>query len=734
MLKRMPLFLLGFLIIALASCGEIAEPPTEDQLAPANDLAAALAAAPGGEKVRVILEVRGMASVQGMAATLGSSANSRVLRTYNNFPLLAIEVNENALEALQRAPGIVSVTPDIASPPALDASLPVINADDVHALGWDGSGWTVAILDTGIDQDHPFLTGRIVSQACYSTEDPGNNIFSLCPGSATSSTAANAADIDTALCNNTGNLCDHGTHVAGIAAGDGTGVAGAPAAGVAPGANIIAIQVFTPNDILTRLQTTGVPINYVSGGANVTTPRIDLLAALQTTAAPPVLTADNATVTVDEGQTATNTGTFASDDGSVTLAASIGSVVDAGGGVWSWSYATSDGPAQSQTVTITGSDELGQDGDVSFDLVVENVAPTVTIVGAQSMSLDEGGDLLVTGHFTDPGTLDTHTATVTCHTVGGGLDKAGSINITSTTPVTAGTVTATCPYGDDSDPTFAVTVTVTDSDGGEGSASFDLTVNNVDPTVAIDETGTILVNGTPTFIAQIGVPLSFDGNATDPGSDDLEMEWDWDDGSTTNTMYLVNPPAADPLPSPDVDPRDVDDTQSHTWTDACTFAVSLTATDDDGGAGSDGVSVVIAGNSGQARSQGYWQTEYRGKTKKFDNATLDCYLSIVGFMSAVFDEVVDASTKEKAAKILHPGGNTGMAELLDIQLLAAWLNFANGAFGWDELVDTDGDKVPDTAFSTAIMAAEAVRLDPFATTAELEAQKNILEWINLMHE
>ena len=46
-------------------------------------------------------------------------------------------------------------------------------------------------------------------------------------------------------------------------------------------------------------------------------------------------------------------------------------------------------------------------------------------------------------------------------------------------------------------------------------------------------------------------------------------------------MYLVNPPAADPLPSPDVDPRDVDDTQSHTWTDACTFAVSLTATDDD---------------------------------------------------------------------------------------------------------------------------------------------------------
>ena len=45
-----------------------------------------------------------MASVQGMAATLGGHADSRVLRTYNNFPLLAIEVNENALEALRGPP------------------------------------------------------------------------------------------------------------------------------------------------------------------------------------------------------------------------------------------------------------------------------------------------------------------------------------------------------------------------------------------------------------------------------------------------------------------------------------------------------------------------------------------------------------------------------------------------------------------------------------------------------
>jgi hypothetical protein len=896
------------LILAVAACSDL-EHPTGTGADPGQDLLASLQATPGAEKVRVIVQLSSMADARSLASTLGaqqSAGNGRVLRTYQNFPLLALEVSVNALQALQRAPGVVAMTLDIPEPPALDVSLGVINADDVHVLGWDGTGSVVAILDTGIDQDHPFLAGRIVSQACYSTGGSGHDAdasvgrISLCPGNATSSIADGSADTDIAACNNNGDICDHGTHVAGIAAGDGAGVvvANAQAAGVAPAVGIIAIQVFTrynraedcsPNaapcvrsfpsdqiaaldrvfdlrntfdivaanmslgggnytaacdagdgatrkvpidallgvgiatvissgnnnvddavalpacistavavgatdnsdnvtrnrgalldlfapgsgiwssgsnggfeskggtsmaaphvtgawavmhqllpgasvaDILDRLQTTGVPITYSSGGSDVTTPRIDLLAAIQTTADPPVLTVNNANVTVDEGQTAVNTGTFASDDGAVTLSASVGTVVDAGGGAWSWSYATTDGPAQSQTVTITGSDQLGQDGEVTFQLTVNNVAPSVTINASQITSIDEGDNLTVTAHFTDPGTLDTHTATVTCHSVGGPQTVAGTINITSGHPVVAGTVTAMCPYGDRSAPTFAVGVSVVDKDGGEGTATFNLTVANVDPTVSIDKSGATLINGVPTFIAQIGVPLSFDGNATDPGSDDIEMKWDWADGNTTTTMYLVNPPNPDPLPSPDVDPRDVDDTRSHTWLTACMFDISLTATDDDGGVGSDGASVIIAGNSGRSRSLGYWQTEYRGRTGVFDDATLDCYLAIAGFMSAVFHEVVDASTKAKAAQVLHPRGNS-MSALLDAQLLAVWLNFANGAFGWDDLVDTTGDKVPDTAFSAAVQAAEAVRLNPASTRAQLELQKDVLERINIMHQ
>jgi hypothetical protein len=72
-----------------------------------------------------------------------------------------------------------------------------------------------------------------------------------------------------------------------------------------------------------------------------------------------------------------------------------------------------------------------------------------------------------------------------------------------------------------------------------------------------------------------------------------------------------------------------------------------------------------------------------------------------------------------------------MSELLDRQLLAALLNFANGSVGWDELIDTDGDGVDDTTFSDVIAAAESVRADPTATRAQLEAQKDLLERINL---
>ena len=374
--------------------------------------------------------------------------------------------------------------------------------------------------------------------------------------------------------------------------------------------------------------------------------------------------------------------------------------------------------------------------------------PEVNIAAGQAKLTSEGTDnFRMTAFFSDPGALDAEwVATVECYEVNGFKlmsDDVSIVMLSSEGEIPQrGRVEGICLYGDTSesgDPasgTFGVAVTVTDKDGGTGQASFDLTVRNVDPTPTISLDGTTDVGGSATFIGQIGVPMDFPGTVTDPGSDDLFLAWDWDDGSNAMGTYLADPPNADPFPSPAMDPRDIADFRTKTWAAACLYVISLTAIDDDGGEGMDQANVIIRGASGRARSSGYWLPLYRGnRSNAFDQATLECYLVIVAYVSEVFDEERDGTSSfQAAAAVLQVNGNRGtMSELLDEQLLGVWLNFANGGFGWDDLVDTTGNRVGDTPVLEAIQAAEAVRLDPDASREELEAAKNRLEAMNLMH-
>ena len=99
--------------------------------------------------------------------------------------------------------------------------------------------------------------------------------------------------------------------------------------------------------------------------------------ALQCTAAPnqpPVIAANNASVTVNEGQTASNTGTVSDPDGdAVTLSASVGTVVNNGDGTWSWSLVTT--APGTQTITITANDGKGGVSQTTFDLTVRAPLP-----------------------------------------------------------------------------------------------------------------------------------------------------------------------------------------------------------------------------------------------------------------------------------------------------------------------------------------------------------------------
>ena len=385
------------------------------------------------------------------------------------------------------------------------------------------------------------------------------------------------------------------------------------------------------------------------------------------------------------------------------------------------------------TATLTAAGDPGGPVSASNTVTVSNANPAVTSPATSPSTIDEGQSTTFAATFSDAGWNDTYTADIDW---GFGPTEAVAANVTthgSPGVPDSGSVSGVHTYMDDG--AFTVTATLADDDGGTGSASTGVIVNNVDPTAVIDESGTVLVNGVSTILSNAGAPVDFSGNSTDPGSDDLTLAWDWDDGLPAPDVTVVSlhtPPTSDPDPSPDGIARDVTDDRTHTFGDACLYQVGFAAADDDGGTGSDSVAVLVLGNEDDGRPSGYWSHQYRRQgSSDFDDGTLTCYLEIVDFVSAVFHDIRDASTFPLARSVLFTqGSSVSKRDQLDRDLLTAWLNFANGSVAWDELVDTDQDGTTDTIFHVALETAEAVRVDPTSTNAEFDVQRAIVQSIN----
>jgi VCBS repeat-containing protein len=217
----------------------------------------------------------------------------------------------------------------------------------------------------------------------------------------------------------------------------------------------------------------------------------------------PTLTRNNASVTVNEGQTAANTGTWsdANELDTVTLSASVGTVTKNADGTWSWSYATTDGPPQSQTVTITATDNHGKSSTTTFALTVNNVAPTA--VNDNPAAVAEGG-------------------TVTLNVLANDTDPAGSndpLTVTNNTNGQHGTVncapTGSCTYTPN-DPDFygtdSFTYTVGDGDGGTSVGTVNVTVTPVDDNpVAVNDNKTVAEDDPATTINVLANDTDVDG-------------------------------------------------------------------------------------------------------------------------------------------------------------------------------------------------------------------------------
>jgi hypothetical protein len=447
----------------------------------------------------------------------------------------------------------------------------------------------------------------------------------------------------------------------------------------------------------------------------------------------------NTPPTVDAG------GPYTTSEGTNVTVSATGSDVNGDTITYAWDLdnnGTFETPGQSVTFDNVGQDgtftiavraDDGRPGGTATDtatVTVTNVAPTVTI--ANNGPKSENTAVTVSGVVSDAGFLETPlTASIDWGDGTGPQPLSGTVE--SDRPFKTITYSALHTYGDDG--TFTVTVCAADDDTTGNCNTTSVTITNTNPTAVIDESGTVLVNGIPTFVAHAGVTVPFEADSFDPGSDDRTTTWDWGDGapspdSTELSLnnVLFNP---DPDPSPTINPRTVTDDEPHAFGEACFYTVTFGSADDDGGSASDTVKVIVAGNASLQRNAGYWQTQYRPRPTSFTEARRQCYLAIAGFMSSVFNEVRNAGTVPAAFEVLKVSQKAETAkEQLDRQILTAWLNFANGAFDLTELVDTDGNGSADTQFATVMATAEATRLNPASTDAQLRAQRDILQRIN----
>lgn len=271
-----------------------------------------------------------------------------------------------------------------------------------------------------------------------------------------------------------------------------------PTATGTPNRTPTSTSTFTPTPSQTATSTATFTSTPTSTATNSPTPTNTATATSTPTPtnAPPIVAKNSPTVVVDEGQTATNTGTYSDPDGdSVTITASIGSVSQTGtsSGTWSWSFATTDGSSQSQTVTISAQDAHGATSTTSFALTVNNVPPTVTPPSNQSAYVDVNTSFDL-GSFADPGadspwTVDVDWGDGTAHTTFS-LTNAGALPLEPHTYTAAGTNT--------------VTVKVTDKDGDSGQVTFQVSVVKQNTSLAVSPAdGTF--GGTTTLSATLTV-------------------------------------------------------------------------------------------------------------------------------------------------------------------------------------------------------------------------------------
>lgn len=179
--------------------------------------------------------------------TLGGVERARLTKALN---AVVVNIDASQLQTVRTLPGVVSARPIGTYELALSTVVPYIGAATVQQSGYDGTGVTVAVIDSGVDYTHFNLGGPgtlAAYEAAYGTgpSDPRNTTLDgLFPtakviggydfvGESWPNVATLAPDPDPI------DYEGHGTHVSDIIAGQS---ADGAHKGVAPGAKLYALK------------------------------------------------------------------------------------------------------------------------------------------------------------------------------------------------------------------------------------------------------------------------------------------------------------------------------------------------------------------------------------------------------------------------------------------------------------------------------------------------------------
>jgi subtilisin family serine protease len=134
---------------------------------------------------KVLIQLKNKDSISRIKQKIKKSKSS------TDNTLIFAEVNSSHIESLVKEADVEKIWPDLQTHTVINSSSFQIGADYLWDVNFSGSGIKIAILDTGIDSDHEMLDGRVVQQVDFTDSGSADDEYG------------------------------HGTHCAGIAAGNG---------------------------------------------------------------------------------------------------------------------------------------------------------------------------------------------------------------------------------------------------------------------------------------------------------------------------------------------------------------------------------------------------------------------------------------------------------------------------------------------------------------------------------